>query len=326
MSQCPIPRVVAHLLIAIVLSAATLIAEVPITSASRCDAAEVVFRITKKDGVLQDYYDHPDAFPVSREGLDYISFSTGVDKLVRPDGQRLFQTQKATVEVFKGAGKNYAFNGRETVEAIRKYEDQGFLVGYAIIYHEDWLFRKGKGGPFKEDIRILSPQELQSVRRAIARSNLKSKDSVKLIQLIGARVQKHRGDTWYEIRKNRRLLEHLKNFDGVGTECHVGDHDGKKIDDGPRTLDSMAMITKWTKDNGDHALVFMGGTAASYRIRRSTADTYKYLWTQMGRLKVDKSEDHLIYFRQGARKGVHLPESGRSLTNQLKWLIMNVKK
>jgi hypothetical protein len=291
-----------------------------------CDAAEVAFRLTKKDGVLQDYYDHPNDFPVCRDKLDYVSFSTGVDPLIRPDGQRLFYTQQATVEVFKGAGKNYAFTGKETVDAIAKYEAQGFLVKYAVVYREDWLFRKGEGGPWKEDVRILSEQELRSIRKAIAASNLKSKRSVELIQLLGARVQKHRGDTWYQIRRNRKLLKHLGNFDGVGTECHTNDFDGEQIDDGPRTLDSMAMIAKWAKDNRKKALVFMGGTAASYRINRSTEASYEYLWNRMGQLKVDKTEDHLIYFRQGARAGTHLPEKGRSLTGQLKWLIEKVKR
>ncbi|MDF7823434.1 hypothetical protein P4B35_05375 [Pontiellaceae bacterium B12227] len=287
-------------------------------------AAKVAFRLTVKDGVLQEYYDNPDSFPICREKLGYLSFSTRVDPCIRDDGERLFLTTEATAEIFRGDGPNFTFTGEETVRAIRSYEDQGFTLAYAIIYHEDWLQLGGPGGPYSEDIRILSPQELADVRAAIAASDLRSKDTVKIIQLLGGRVAGHRGDTWTQITNNPALMAHLQNFDGVGTECHVGDHN-PDVSDGPETLDAMAQITQWCVQNGDIGFVFMGGAAGSYTQLASMRATYNYLWNEMDALGVAKDRTDLLYFRQGAREGTHLPENRASLTFQVAELIGKVE-
>ena len=287
-------------------------------AAAVADAATVALRLTDKDGVIQDYYAHPDAFPVCKTQLDCITFCTGVDKLVRPNGQRLFNTKSAAIEVFRGAAKDRSFTGRETVDAIAAYETQGFEVKYVVVYREDWLVLNGPGGPWKQDIRILSAQELQNVRAALRASNLKSKNSVKVIQLLGA--QKHGADSWLEIIKDPKLMAHLGNFDGVGVECHVGDFDGHR----GKPLECMAMIAKWAKDRQKNAFVFMGGGPSTYTTSAATRSTYQYLWDQMARLGVDKKDAHLLYYRQGARAGVQLPENGETLTGQIKWLIEQV--
>ncbi len=293
------------------------------------DAARTVLRLSQKDGVLQHYYDQPDTFPVCREKLDYITYNLAPDGLIRDDGKRLFKTRQATIEIFKGAGKKFTFTGEEVVDAIRSYEAVGLTVGVVIIYHENWLKLKGDGGPWKEDVRILSPNELEKVRVAVAQSDLKSKKIVKLIQLMGARVAGHRGDSWNRVKKNPSLMRHLKNFDGVGIECHVGDHHEThrgKASDGPETLKCMADITKWCKQNRKISLVFMGGGPPSYAHFDECKETYDFLWRQMRLRRVDQADSHLLYFRQGARRGKHLPEaSTKTLTYQMKWLIDQVK-
>ncbi|MDF7823475.1 hypothetical protein P4B35_05580 [Pontiellaceae bacterium B12227] len=293
------------------------------------DAARTVLRLSQKDGVLQQYYDQPDAFPTCRQQLDYITYNLAPDGLVRNDGKRLFQTQQATIEIFKGAGKKYKFTGEETVDAIRQYEAVGLTVGVVIIYHEDWLKLRGEGGPWKEDIRILSADELKRVRKAIGKSDLKSKKTVKLVQLMGARVAGHRGDSWFQITKNPTLMRHLKNFDGIGVECHVGDHlalHKGKPSDGPNTLKCIAEMAKWCKQNRKITLMFMGGGPLSYSQFDACRETYEYMWKQMSLRRVNKDDSHLLYFRQGARPGRHLPESSnKTLTYQMKWLIGEVK-
>lgn len=293
------------------------------------DAAKTVLRLTKKDGVLQQYYDQPDAFPVCRAKLDYITFNLAPDKLIRKDGQRLFKTQEASIEIFKGSGEKFRFTGDEVVKEIRAYEAAGLRVAMVIIYHENWLKLRGKGGPWKEDIRIIAPDELRRVREAIAKSDLKSRQTVKLVQLIGARVAGHRGDSWNKVKENPALMRHLENFDGIGIECHIGDHEASlkgKASDGPETLKCMADVARWSKEKDKTSLVFMGGGPPSYSRLIACQKTYAFLWKEMDRLQVNRKDPHLLYFRQGARPGNHLPESSKkSLTHQMKWLIEEVR-
>jgi len=301
-----------------------------LAGAFQVDAAKVILKITKwsSDGILQQYQNNPGTYPVTQEKLSAISFGGAPDDCVRPNGTRIFNTTVGALESGTGENSNGTFSGDEVVKELKKYEDVGFTVDNVLIYREDWLKRGTTGGPWEEDPRILSVQELAKVRSAIAKSNLKSKKTIKLIQLLGARVNSttvkgNRGDTWFQCIKNPTLMAHLSNFDGIGTESHVGDYE-TSIDDGPETLEAMAAIAKWAQDNNKIGYVFMGGTPATYKLPARTRATYNYLWKKMAELGVDKKSDHLIYFRQGARPGDHTPENENTLSAQVAELIENV--
>jgi len=309
---------------------AALLMGVGLSGVYQAEAAQVMIKITKwsDDGILQQYSNNPGTYPVTQEKLSFISFGGAPDDCVRPNGTRIFDTTVGALEAGTGENNNGTFTGNEVVKELKKYEDVGLSVDNVLIYREDWLKRGTTGGPWEEDPRILSVKELADVRSAIANSNLKSKNTIKIIQLLGARVNSktvkgNRGDTWFDIVKNATLMKHLKNFDGVGTECHVGDHN-TSISDGPETLDAMAAITKWAKDNNKIGYIFMGGTSATYTQMVNVRNTYNALWNRMDDLGVDKKSDHLIYFRQGARPGTHTPENKNSLSAQTKELIGKV--
>jgi len=321
-----------------------LLAIVAMSVVESAHASKVVLRLRKfsQDRILEQYEDYPGSYPVTQEKLTHITFSGAPHSCVRSDGTRIFDTTFAAVE--SGSGEHAAdisYTGNEIVGDIRRYEDVGLSVDHVVVYREDWLMRGTTGGPWAEDCRILAPQELANIRNAIANSNLKCKDTVKILQLLGPRVNSetvkgNRGDTWFNCITNATLMAHLSNFDGIGTECHVGDYSTEWESDGPATLDAMAAIAKWTQDNGKLAHVFMGGNYATYKQPVKARSTYTYLWNKMDELGVDIKSDHLIYFRQGARsknqvmdpgdplERDHTPEDENTLTAQMKWLIENV--
>jgi hypothetical protein len=280
-------------------------------------AAKVILKITKwsSDGILQQYSNNPGTYPVTQEKLSCIAFGGSPDDCVRSNGTRIFDTTVGALTVGTGENSDGTFSGDEVVREMRKYENVGLTVDNVLIYREDWLYRDTGGGPFDEDPRILSDQDLTNVRSAIANSNLKSKDSVKLIQLLRGR------GSWYEIRNNPATLAHLLKFDGLGMEFHVGDYSKAE---GEERLDIMALITKWTLDNNKIGYVFTGGTPATYELPARTRATYNALWNRMAALGVEKDSSHLIYFRQGARPGAHAPESENTLSAQIAELIGHV--
>jgi len=284
---------------------------------SSVHAARVVMRITKwsSDGILQQYQNNPGTYPVTQEKLSCIGFKGAPDDCVRPNGTRIFDTTRAVHASFYGENSDGSFTGNEVVKELRKYEDVGLTVDVLFIYREDWLHRDTGGGPFEEDPRILSPQDLINVRSAIANSNLECKDTVQLIQLLRGR------GSWNKIKDDPTIMAHLLNFEGLGLEFHVGDYSKA---DGIERLDDMALITKWTQDNNKIGFIFTGGTPATYELGARARATYNALWSRMTALGVDKKSDHLVYFRQGARSGVHVTEADESLSAQMAWLIGQV--
>jgi len=288
-----------------------------LAGAFQVDAAKVILKITKwsSDGILQQYQNNPGTYPVTQEKLSAIAFGGAPDDCVRPNGTRIFNTTFGALTSGTGENDDGTYSGNEVVRELRKYEDVGLMVDNVLIYREDWLYRNTGGGPFKEDPRILSNKDLTNVRSAIANSNLKSKNTVKIIQLLRGR------GSWNEIKNNPVILEHLLKFDGIGLEFHVGDY---SKDEGVERLEHMALITKWTQDNNKIGFIFTGGTPATYELPARARATYNALWKNMAALGVEKDSDHLIYFRQGARPGAHAPENENTLSAQIAELIENV--
>jgi len=294
-----------------------LVVGVGLAGAFQADAAKVILKITKwsSDGILQQYSNNPGSYPVTQEKLSCIAFGGAPDDCVRSNGTRIFDTTVGAMTVGTGENSDGTYTGNEVVKEMKKYEDVGLTVDNILIYREDWLYRDTGGGPFKEDPRILSDKDLTNVRNAIAKSNLKSKNTVKIIQLLRGR------GSWDKIKNDPEILAHLLKFEGVGLEFHVGDY---SKDEGKERLDHMALITKWAQDNNRIAYIFTGGTPKTYELPARARATYKALWDRMDDLGVDKKSDHLIYFRQGARPGAHAPENENTLSAQIKELIGKV--
>ena len=277
-------------------------------------AASIAYRLGGDDALLSQYRDQPNSYPTCKAATDYLHF----DGALQPWKSSLFKTNKALIEV-GSYGTGASFNGSEVVKRIRNYEGSGWNVFGVFLYRENWL-AGDVGGPYPQDRRILSQEELAKIRLAIATANppLKCKSSVKLIQLMGGRVKGQRGDSWMSF--SRSLKEYLKGFDGVGIECHIGDDN--PVGDRQGTLKAMAEMAKWAQANRKAALVFMGGGPATYEDLSKAQLTYQYLWAQMTAAGVNPKADHIIYFRQAARAGKQTPENApNTLTHQQKWVI-----
>lgn len=312
-----------------------------LATATLSHAAEVALRLSIQDGIYEQYLDRPNAADVTKARLNYISFENETPgPLVRPDGSRVFNTSNGILTFSKPEkplGKGFTFSGQEVVNAVKAYEDKGIMVKHILIFHEEWVYRSATGGPYAEDIRILSPLELQTIRGALSNATTLKSKNIKLIQLLGATQLNHTtnilqndSDSWYRIIQNPSLLKHLESFDGVATECHIGDEIGDPMGYGPRQLKSMAYIARWAQSKGKKALVFMGGSGETYADNSAMSATYNALWAHMSTLNISKFSNSLIYFRQGARGGKHLPESlagaryNSTLTGQTKWLVEQV--
>ncbi|MEY3897961.1 MAG: hypothetical protein RLZZ214_3482, partial [Verrucomicrobiota bacterium] len=296
-----------------------LIAWVLMLATNSTQAAKVVMRLHDDDG---QYSGFPTSYPVSKSKTDYMHFD-GTPTL---DKRNLFDTKTGWIEIGVYAVGGI-FNGTEVVNRLRTYESNGMEVAGVSLYREDWLASDTPGGAFPIDWRILSATEIAAVRNAIATADppLRSKDTLKVIQLLGAGSGAWgAGSAGSFPIMSAEMKEHLKLFDGLGVECHIGDHES-----GERrsVITAMAAISKWAAENGKTTFVFMGGGASTYGDLPRTQLTYRYLWSEMVKLGVDYRSDDLVYFRQGAwPDGKHTPESAfDTLTHQQRWVI-NVLK
>ncbi len=284
--------------------------------AASVPAAPIMMRIGADSNILNQYLNAAN-YPVCKSGMDYICF----DQTLSSDKLRIFDADEAFF-VVGTYGPTTEFNAGNTVNRIRDYEAVNRDVVGIWMYRENWIDPNGLGGPFPADRRILSQREIDDHRSAIANANppLQCKDTVKLVQLLGGRTFDQDGDSW--LRMTDEMKEYIAQFDGVGTECHIGDWDPDGIVDGQRTLQAMADMSKWAQDRGKIAFVFMGGGPETYEDLVSAQKTYHYLWAEMMKKGVDYKSDHITYFRQGARDGNQTPESAtNTLCHQQKWVV-----
>jgi hypothetical protein len=287
-----------------------------ISAAAFSEGAQIMMRVGADSTILNQYLNSPNSYPVCKSSMNYIC----LDQTLTSDKLGIFDTKDAffvvgTYEVGK------EFNAASTISRVRDYEAVNRNVAAIWMYRENWI-NGDTGGPFPVDRRILNQREIDDHRSAVANASpaLKCKDTVKLVQLMGGRTFNQDGDSWFRMSDEQK--DYVAQFDGIGTECHIGDWDPAGIADGQRTLKAMADMTKWAQDNGKIAFVFMGGDPATYENLPSAQKTYHYLWAEMMAKGVDYKSDHITYFRQGARAGKHTPESAAdTLTHQQKWLV-----
>jgi hypothetical protein len=290
-----------------------------VLSAYHIQAADTAFRIGQDPTILSQYYNSPNSYPTTKSQTSYVH----IDGDLNTSQRSLFATDDVHYEVGTYDFKS-EFTGNEILTRLRLYESYGWNIAGLSCYRENWLENRELGGPYPADRRILSQKEITDIRNAFKNANppLASKN-VRLIQLIGGRTWGQNGDSW--LRLTDEMKEYLKQFDGVGIECHIGDHDPTSLQDAQETLQAMADMSKWAADNGKVTFVFMGGAPTTYVDIAYTQRTYHYLWAEMIKKGVDYKSDQIIYFRQGARAGNHTPESAtNTLTHQVKWLIDSV--
>jgi hypothetical protein len=283
---------------------------------SLAGGAPTAFRLGQDSTLLNQYYNSPNSYPTTKSQTSYLHFDGNLNASQRS----LF----ATDDIFYEVGTydfGSEFNGTEIVNRLRNYETYGWNIAGVFCYRENWLENRELGGPYPVDRRILSRKEITDIRNAFKNANPPlASQNVKLVQLIGGRAWGQNGDSW--LRLTDEMKEHLKQFDGVGIECHIGDHDPNSVQDAQETVQAMAAMAKWAIDNGKLAFVFMGGDPTTYVDIAYTQQTYHYLWAEMIKQGVDYKSDQLVYFRQGARAGNHTPESANNtLTHQMKWVI-----
>ncbi len=293
------------------------LAAIMLLSASHLCAAPTAFRLGQDSSLLNQYFNNPNSYPTTKSRISYLHFDGEPTTAMR----NLFATNDAFYEVGTYDFKS-EFSGTEIVNRIRIYEGYGWNMAGVFCYRENWLENRELGGPFPVDRRILSQNEITAIRNKFGNAN-PSLSHVKLVQLMGGRAWGQRGDTW--LRMTDKMKEYLEQFDGVGTECHIGDHDPTTVIMAQETLQAMAAMAKWAADHDKLAFVFMGGDPDTYENISTTQKTYHYLWAEMIKQGVDYKSDHIIYFRQGARAGNHTPESAtNTLTHQVKWMIDSV--
>jgi len=279
-------------------------------------AAEISIRYGNIKNSILDYKDNPASFPYCSKNLDYVQINDQANLI------SLFKTRKVILEL--GAyGVGDKLTGKEVVDAIRKYEKVGMTVTGMFAYNETWM-TTDIGGPYAVDRRIFSTAEINEIRDAIANASpaVKCKDTFKFIQLIGGRIQNQKGDSW--LRFSNDLKTHMLKFDGVGIETHINDHLYTPEIRQPKvpTLQAMADLTKWNLDNNKTPLVFVGGAPATYKDNGPVILTLQRLWAEMQAKGVNYKSNKIVYHRQGARSGNHVPESAsNTLSYQMKWLM-----
>jgi hypothetical protein len=282
-------------------------------------AAKVVMRLHEDDG---QYSGFPDSYPVCKSKMDYMHYD-GTPTLAK---RNLFDTKTGWIEIGVYAVGG-VFNGTEVLNRLRTYESNDMEVAGVSLYREDWLATDTPGGAFPIDWRILSATEIAAVRNAIATADppLRCKDTLKIIQLLGAGSGAWGAGSAQNFPIfSQEVKEHLKLFDGLGVECHIGDHEpGQRRG----VITAMAAISKWAADNAKTTFVFMGGGAGTYENLPRTQLTYRFLWNEMFKLGVNYRSDDIVYFRQGAwGGGKHTPESAyNTLTHQQRWVINTLK-
>jgi hypothetical protein len=301
---------------------------------------------------------------VSKAGTDYVWIydlqfnvdNTGttpntVTAAFKDDALEIFDTRKVFMEMgaYNSTNDYTPANVQsEVIDLIKRYEavDVHVNVTHLFVYRENYLWsvdhpgNPGDGpGPIDFDRRILSPSDISSLKNALAGSTLRCKNSVKIIQLLGAGYDggpttwlDERMDQPYQsvITSGATVRNYLKaNFDGVGLELHIGNHDpvnGDDAPDGPDNLAAMANMSKWCADNNKTSFVFMGGPRTTYVSAGYSQRTYDFLWSEMSRAGVSYQDSHIVYYRQGRRGGKQVAESEDTLSTQQRAVIKQVKE
>lgn len=297
--------------------------------AERSDAAKTAIRLNNKKESLDYYKNSPDSYPVCKEKIDFVHMGNPRASI------NFFDTKTAFVEhgAYLKTDVGYVKGGTSLnnfITSLKSHENGGYEIYGTFVYREEWLKvdvnPDAVGGPFEKDRRILSQVDIDNIKEAIAGSTLRSKNSMKLFQLLGGRELGQKGDSWLKLNTEER--NYLKQFDGIGIECHTVDANSIR---GRNTLKATADLARWTRDQGMECLVFMGGGGASYMDAAQHEKTFNYLFDEMEKVGVDPRSDHIIYLRQGAHAAVasfddHVPESdSRKLTYQVKWMIEQVE-
>lgn len=149
--------------------------------------------------------------------------------------------------------------------------------------------------------RILSQQDINNIRTALANSNLKCKSTFKVIQLLGEDTMRFLlhpelyNDNPASAQAAAACLAYLKaNFDGVAMENHINALN-------PVTLTAIGLEAKWCQDNGLTAFIFMGGGVTSDNFGLGYAKGgYEAIFKQMQNYGVMPNSPNIIWFRQAA--------------------------
>jgi len=293
---------------------------------SAADVARIGLQLSGSNVVLNQYTNFPSSYPVCKTGTTHVALDQREDGTwPRADNaHNPFVTRKSVLNFGRyPTGTNFEnnrlYSGDDVRFRIAVYDNRAWDVEAMFLFRETWESTAGvdPDATWQQDMRIVSAEEMRRIHNAIGISTLKCKNSVKLFQKLGGGTSSSMWTPFPQLPNEAKT--HLANyFDGVCLELHVGDD----IKD-PVALDAMAEIAKWTAEQGQECLVFMGGNPNTYISMPRIQRTYHLLWQKMHEKGVNYWSPHIIYHRQGRfNYGPHTPESAiDTLSQQQKWLI-----
>ena len=200
----------------------------------------------------------------------YPFVAENTDVLFGPRG--CFKTDKAFfewyVELDGGDKVNPDPKTSELVKCMRRTEQSGTdtacgpsptnsvktstqSADYILICRETGLTHQGKPGPFKEDYRILYPEDVAALRKLFRDAHatgLLKHDSYKLIQMVTH-------PSFFA--DNPEAREIVKLMDGIAYECHqFGPH--WPLEKGCSRPEPVVKGAKWTLEQGKEYIFYYG--------------------------------------------------------------------
>jgi len=294
---------------------------------SAADVPRIGLQLSGSDWVRNQYFDFPDSYPVCKTGTTHVALdqlADGAWPRANNSAHNPFVTRKSVMNYGRyPTGENWEnnrlYSGNDVMFRIAYYDNRAWDVQGMFLFRETWQKTEGvdPDATWQQDKRIVSAEEMRRIHNAIGTSTLNCKNSVKLIQMLGGGTSSSKWTPFPQLPNAAKT--HLANyFDGLCLELHIGDY----IKD-PVAVDTMAEIAKWTAEQGQECIVFMGGTPRMYSNMARLQRTYHLLWQKMHAKGVNYWSPHIIYHRQGRYNvGLHTPESEiHTLSQQQKWLI-----
>jgi len=241
-----------------------------------------------------------------------------------------FKTKRLFFEFYWGLGKgrdNLDPQKNLLVKTIRKWETQGGDVEHILICREARLavnrgYPDAKLGPFKEDGRILSSQDVDDIRKLFRdahKKGLLKKDNYKLIQMV---------EEPSYFAKDPKAQAVIKKMEGVAYECHQFNRHWP-LKTGWSQPEKVIEGAKWTLAQGKEYIFYYGPVIWKSKnyyefIERDWLNQY---WKAGLPKKHPKMHYYLNTFPHAHGRGRPVgPESDpHSVLGMTKWLIEEIK-
>jgi hypothetical protein len=282
---------------------------------------------------IGNYADLAGQYPFVAENLDVVWGPRGCFKT----GKSFFEWY---VELDGGDEVNPDPHTSKLVEWIRRVEQSGFThalhsagptnevntspqsVDYILICRETRLTRKGKPGPFKQDYRILSREDVAALRKLFREAHaagLLKRDNYKLIQMV-----EHPSF----FAENPEAQKIIQSMDGVAYEAHQFNRHWP-LETGWSRPEPVVRGARWTLDQGKDYIFYYG--PFRFRENEGYREFVEREWLErFWQAGLPKRHPRMHYFlnafrHEGSKRPVGPESDPHSNLGLTKWLIEEVR-